>query len=255
MGVYPIEKFQNLEQEEFIDFVLTAYGASKNTGEGITSGYRPPGQQEPILVGPSDPNKSVDAQDIKKFFDEIKTKLEPNKLVRAKVIAWRFSRQVLAYVKTLQNYAEKYNLPLELEAIPLDSKEFRTRILQRMPDIEESEFFLRFTKLPVVGDIRVKKIGTLEYEFEVIDAFSTNEGGWLVNCQWDFDYQEGHFAAHKDYILSREKKKDKKRGEIFEAILKAKHKFEKEGEYTIACKVQDNLAGEIIMSKKVYISI
>lgn len=250
LGVYPVEKFQNLEQEEFNDFVLTAYGASKNTAEGITSGYRPPGQQEPILIGSSDPNKSIDPQDIKKFFDEIKKKLEPNKLVRAKIIAWRFSRQVLAYIKTLQNYSEKHNLPLELETIPLDSKEFRARILQRMPDIEESELFLRFSKPPVIGDIKVKKIGPLEYEFEAIDAFSSNEDGWLVNCQWDFDYQEGHFAADKDYVLSREKKKDKKRGEIFEAVLKAKHNFEKEGKYTIACKVQDNLAGETILSKK-----
>lgn len=253
LGVYPVEKFQNLNQEEFLDFVLTAYGASKNTGEGITSGYRPPGQQEPILVGPSDPNKSIEAQDIKKFFDEIKARLEVNKLVRAKIIAWRFSRQVLAYIKTLRNYADKHILPLELEAIPLDSKEFRARILQRMPDIEENEFFLRFSKPPVIGDIKVKKVGSLEYEFEVIDAFSTNEDGWLVNCQWDFDYQEGHFAANKDYVLSREKKKDKKHGEIFEAVLKAKHKFERDGEYTVACKVQDNLAGETILSKKVVI--
>lgn len=155
------------------------------------------------------------------------------------------------YIKTLRNYAEKHNLPLELEAIPLDSKEFRARILQRMPDIEENEFFLRFSKPPVIGDIKVKKVGPLEYEFEAIDAFSTNEDGWLVNCQWDFDYQEGHFAADKDYVLSREKKKYKKHGEIFEAVLKAKHKFDKEGEYTIACKIQDNLAGETILSKKV----
>lgn len=89
-----------------------------------------------------------------------------------------------------------------------------------------------------------------DYEFEAVDAISTNEDGWLVNAQWDFDYQIGHFAAHKDYVLSREKKKDKKRGEIFEAMVKARHKFEKEGDYIVACKVQDNLAGETILSKR-----
>jgi len=91
----------------------------------------------------------------------------------------------------------------------------------------------------------------LEYEFEAIDALSTNEDGWLVNCQWDFDYQEGHFSADKDYVLSREKIKDKKKGEQFRAILKARHIFEKAGGYIVACKVQDNLAGEIIFSKKI----
>ena len=103
----------------------------------------------------------------------------------------------------------------------------------------------------MIGEIMVKRVADSEYEFEAVDAFSTNEDGWLVNCQWDFDYQEGHFSADKDYVLSREKKKDKKHGEIFEAIFKARHKFEKEGEYIVACKVQDNLAGETILAKKV----
>ena len=250
LGVYPVEKFKNLDQEEFMHYVLTAYGASRNTAAGITHGFRPPAQQEPILIGPSDPNKSIEAEEVKEFFNEIKSKVEPNKMIRAKIVAWRFSRQVMEYIKVLQRYAEKHNLPIELEAIPLDSKEFRKRILQRMPDVDEAELFLRFSKAPVIGDIKVKKVGTLEYEFEAADAISTNEDGWLVNCQWDFDYQEGHFGADKDYILSREKKNDKKHGEIFEAIFKAKHKFEKEGVYIMACKVQDNLAGETILSKR-----
>lgn len=250
LGVYPVEKFKNLEQGEFIRFVLTAYGASRNTGSGVTHGYKSPAQQEPIYIGPSDPNQSIEAGEVKDFFDEMKGKVQPNKMIRAKIIGWRFSRQTVEYIKVLQRYAEKNNLPIELEAIPLDSKEFRKRILQRMPGVDEAELFLRFSKPPVVGDIKVKKIGDLEYEFEAIDAISTNEEGWLVNCQWDFDYQEGHFAADKDYILSREKKRDKKHGEIFEAVLKAKHKFEKKGEYLVACKVQDNLAGETILSRK-----
>ena len=129
----------------------------------------------------------------------------------------------------------------------------RARVLQRYPDANEAEFFLRFSKAPAIGDIRIKKIKDSEYEFEAVDAFSTNEDGWLVNCQWDFDYQEGHFAADKDYVLSRDKVKDKKRGEIFKAILKARHIFEKSGEFTVACRVQDNLAGETIFSKKISI--
>lgn len=249
LGVYPIEKFKHLKQEEFINFVLTAYGASRNTGGGISHGFKPPAQQEPIYVGPADPNQSISAEEVKQFFDEIKLKAELNKMIRAKIIAWRLSRQVTEYIKILQRYSETNNLPIETEAIPLDSKEFRKRIVQRMPDVEGSELFLRFSKPPIIGGIKFKKIGEWEYEFEAVDALSTNEDGWLVNCQWDFEYQEGHFAADKEYVLSREKKKDKKRGESFEALLKARHKFKEEGEFTIACKVQDNLAGETILAK------
>jgi DNA modification methylase len=202
LGVYPIDKFEYLPQEDFIDFILTCYGASHNTAEGVTSGFRPPGQQESILVGPANPNDSIDAETVKAFFDEIKSRLEPNKLARAKVIGWRFNRQVVEYIKVLRRYIEDNNLPMEIDLVPLDSREFRQRILQRYPDVEGAEFYLRFSKPPVIGDIRVKKVGSLEYEFETIDAFSSNQDGYLVNCQWDFDYQVGHFGADKDYILS-----------------------------------------------------
>ena len=255
LGVYPIDKFTNLDQDSFIDFVLTCYGASHNTAEGATSGFRPPGQQEPILVGPANSNHSIDAQTVKGFFDEIKSRLEPNKLVRTKIIGWRFNRQVMEYIRVLRRYIEDNNLPMEIDLIPLDSREFRKRILQRYPDVDDAEFYLRFSKPPVIGDIKVKKVGQLEYEFEAIDAFSSNEDGFLVNCQWDFDYQVGHFAADKDYILSRQKVNAKGYGETFEPSLTAKHKFDKEGEWTIACKVQDNLAGETVLSKTITVEV
>lgn len=251
MGVYPVDKFAHIDQNSFVDFVLSCYGASHNTAEGITHGFRPPGQQEPILVGPANPNDSLDAQTVKAFFEEIKSRLEPDKLVRAKIIGWRFNRQVVEYIKVLKKYIEDNQLPMEIDLIPLDSREFRKRILQRYQDVDEAEFYLRFSKPPVIGDIRIKKTGALEYEFEAMDAFSSNEDGYLVNCQWDFDYHEGHFTADKDYILSREKIKPKGRDERFEAVLTAKYKFEKAGEYTIACKVQDNLAGETVLAKRV----
>lgn len=251
MGVYPVDKFAHIDQNSFVDFVLTCYGASHNTAEGVTHGFRPPGYQEPVLVGPANPNDSLDAEKVKAFFDEIKSRLEPDKLVRAKIIGWRFNRQVVEYIKVLRKYIEDNQLPMELDLIPLDSREFRKRILQRYQDVDETEFYLRFSKPPVIGDIRIKKPGALEYEFEALDAFSSNEDGYLVNCQWDFDYHEGHFTADKGYILSRQKIKPKGRDERFEAVLTAKYKFEKTGEYTIACKVQDNLAGETVLAKRV----
>ncbi len=253
LGVYPIDKFTNLDQESFIDFVLTCYGASHNTAEGVTNGYKPPGQQEPLLIGPANPNDSVDAKTVKVFFDEIKARLEVNKLVKAKIIGWRFNRQVIEYIKILKKYIEDNQLPMEIDLVTLYSREFRKRIFQKYQDFDEAEFYLRFSKPPIIGNIKAKKIGQLDYEFEAIDTFSTNEDGYLVNCQWDFDYQVGHFSADKEYILSRQKVKPKGRDERFEAILTAKHKFEKEGEYTVACKVQDNLAGETILAKKIMI--
>jgi len=99
-----------------------------------------------------------------------------------------------------------------------------------------------------VGSIKVERIGRRNYKFEAVDAYSTNLDGYLVNCQWDFDYQRGHFDAHPQYILNRKENKGKQAKRKFEAILTAEHAFEKSGEITVACRVQDNLGGETTKS-------
>jgi hypothetical protein len=43
LGVYPLDRFEHLSQEDFVDFVLTCYGASRNTGGGVAHRFRPPG--------------------------------------------------------------------------------------------------------------------------------------------------------------------------------------------------------------------
>lgn len=112
-----------------------------------------------------------------------------------------------------------------------------------------SEFFLRFTQAPIVGQIVIRASGPLGYSFEAVDAYSTNLDGCLVNCQWDFDYQRGHFSADPQYVLGRRELKDneaKERRRKFEAVLTAAHTFEKPGKYMVACRIQDNLGGEAI---------
>jgi hypothetical protein len=43
LGVYPLDRFEHLSQEDFVDFVLTCYGASRNMGGGVAHRFRPPG--------------------------------------------------------------------------------------------------------------------------------------------------------------------------------------------------------------------
>ena len=87
-----------------------------------------------------------------------------------------------------------------------------------------------------------------KYRFEAVDTHSANLDGYLVNCQWDFDYDRGHFAAHKDYILGRTENKGKGVTRKFEAVLVAEHEFATAGRHAVACRVQDNLGGESIKS-------
>ena len=96
-------------------------------------------------------------------------------------------------------------------------------------------------------DIAYKKIEGLTYAFEAVAARSNNIDGYLINCQWDFDFVDGRFAE-REYSLMREKKNDK-----YIAVLKAEKKFEKVGTYVVACRVQDNLGGEAIRTKEIIV--
>jgi len=96
-------------------------------------------------------------------------------------------------------------------------------------------------------DIAYKRIDGLKYRFEVVGGRSNNIDGYLINCQWDFNFIEGRFAE-REYGLMREQKDGK-----YIAVLKAEKKFEKAGKYIIACRVQDNLGGEAVRTKEVII--
>ena len=64
MGVYPIEKFQFIEQKQFEDFILTCYEASRFTGEGKITGVMNAGTS--LLIGSVKPNESLSEADLKK---------------------------------------------------------------------------------------------------------------------------------------------------------------------------------------------
>jgi hypothetical protein len=250
VGVYPMDRFKAVDEDQFNQFILQCFDASLNTQDGIITGFR--NQLEPILVGPADPDAAPDPMRVKEFFEECLKRLQANARLKARVIAWKFSPQLNEYRQSLLAWIAK-NLPaknvaMEFEYVPINSEQFRERIRRKYPDAEDNEFFMRFTNPPIIGDIRVKHAGGRRYAFEAVDTHSGNLDGYLVNCQWDFDFDRGHFAAHKDYILGRKENKGKKVARKFEAVLTAEHEFESAGEHAVACRVQDNLGGESIKS-------
>jgi adenine-specific DNA methylase len=86
MGVYPIEKFQFIEQKQFEDFILTCYGASRFTGEGKITGVMNAGTS--LLIGSVKPNESLSESDLKKFVEDVlKLRYQENIRLRLKVVA------------------------------------------------------------------------------------------------------------------------------------------------------------------------
>lgn len=247
-GIYPTDKFDNLSQDDFETFVLTCFGASKNTVEDGVTGFKT--QFEPILVGPASPHEKLGVERVKKLVQAVIAKhIQKNQRYTLTMIAWQFDPAVKDYCRQLlKGFFKKLQsqgVVLEIELIPIRSKQFRERIATTygVPE-EDKEKLMQFVESPIINEIVVKKTEgrKLTYHFEAF-AKSLNEGGNLINCQWDFNYTSGNFSD-PEYALRRKAIK----GDGFEANLEVEKTFERPGGYTIACKVQDNFGGETIKS-------
>ncbi len=259
VGVYPTDRFKAVDQSTFESFILGCLAAQADSSDSTISGWR--SAREPLRIGPADPDAPPDPKDVQRFFEAVLKQLQPNVRTVARYVCWRGSPDLTAYRRKLSNYVRRHVQPrgadMEFDYLYIDSEEFRDRIRQKYPNADDNEFLLRFTKEPVIGEIAATRLGPLKYRFEARDADSTNAGGYLVNCQWDFYYQRGHFAADSKYVLARRELKGKEAkaaGHKFEAVLTAEHTFETPGPRTIACRVQDNLGAETIRTITIEVS-
>ena len=251
VGVYPTDRFKAVDQSTFESFILACLAAQADSSDNAISGWR--SAREPLRIGPADPDEAPDPKDVQAFFEAVLKQLQPNVRTVARYVCWRGSPELTAYRRKLSNYVRRNVQPrgadMDFDLLYIDSEKFRERIRQKYPDADDNEFLLRFTKEPVIGEIAATRLGPRKYRFEARDADSTNAGGYLVNCQWDFHYQRGHFAADSKYVLGRRefKGKDAKAAERkFEAVLTAEHTFPSKGTRTVACRVQDNLGAETV---------
>lgn len=80
-------------------------------------------------------------------------------------------------------------------------------------------------------------ITALTYEFDISESVSLNKDGAIANVQWDFDHKAGRFTFTQGYSFLRDKKTRR-------PVLVVEYEFEKKGEYTVACSVQDDQGGE-----------
>ncbi len=250
-GIYPTDKFGHLSQDSFDTFVLTCFGASKNSVDDGVTGFKT--SFEPILVGPASPRDTLSVERVKQFVQAVISKhIQENQRYTLTMIAWKFDPAIQEYrrqlLKTFFKKLQDRGVVFEIELIPIRSKQFRERIATTygVPE-EDKEKLMQFVESPIINEIIAKKANDLKltYHFEAI-AKSLNQGGKLINCQWDFNYQNGNFSD-PEYALRRKAIK----GDGFEADLVADKTFNQPGSYTIACKVQDSFGGETIKTMQI----
>ena len=248
VGSYPQDKFAGIPQEQFVKFVLTLYGASVFTGNakhlhGLAN------NKLVLSVGPGDPKDRVPLAQVdgalKETLRQYSRQLAEGQEKILQVIGWSFDPQIEGWKGKAVRALNEKGLKLQIELIALSAESFRQRAFR---NVGESNLDLKFNRLsqllaftgaPYAGTIGIKSQSGGKVVFALQGARAVGAGAKLINGQWDFNY-DGQRFADRQYALMRSKLGS---GD-FAAVLEAEYTFPRDGNYTIAARVQDNLDGQ-----------
>ena len=232
-GTYEVPELENLNDDEFKNFIISAYGGRLSTSIDHIHGFK---RETPIFVGSSKQDSQVTKYDVVNFAQDISEKKGKKQGI---MLAWSFAQTArMAAEKLLQEGEASVDL-IQISLTEIESSEFREHITKLH---DEYDSFLKFI-LPPEIIVNHKKKTALTYEFDATESISLNAGASIVNVQWDLDYR-GRFTPTTGFAYGRERGVDGK------PLFKIQYKFERIGKTTIACRVQDDLGGE-----KIYVEV
>ena len=226
-GTYEIPTLEELSQEEFSDFIVTAFGGRPSSVGETIHGYK---REMPIFVGSSKQNSQVTKNNVINFAKEISS---TKGKFQGLMLAWSFAQSARIAVEKLLGEGNQGVDLIQISLTGIESPEFREHITKLH---NEYELFLKFI-LPPEVIVNHKRIEQMTYEFDASESIPINEGSSIVNVQWDFDYI-GRFTPTKGFAYGRDKES--------KPLFNVQYKFERLGKTTIACRVQDDQGGEKI---------
>ena len=258
VGGYPQDKFAGISQPEFTKFILMLYGASVYTGEAKAI-HGLANSKLVLSVGSGDPKDRVSLAQVenalKDTLRQYAKQLSEGEERIIQVIGWSFDPNIESWKSKAIKALNDKNVKIQIELVSLSSESFRQKVFR---NVGESNIDLKFNRLnqllsftgaPYAGMISVANQPDGKVLFSVNGARALGAGGKLINCQWDFDYDGARFA-NRDYALNR----NKVGSGDFEAVLQAEYQFMRDGVYTVAARVQDNLDGQATATAKVSIT-
>lgn len=258
VGGYPQDKFAGISQSEFTKFILMLYGASVYTGEAKAI-HGLANSKLVLSVGSGDPKDRVSLAKVenalKDTLRQYAKQLSEGEERIIQVIGWSFDPNIESWKSKAIKALNDKNVKVQIELVSLSSESFRQKVFR---NVGESNIDLKFNRLnqllsftgaPYAGMISVANQPDGKVLFSVNGARALGAGGKLINCQWDFDYDGARFA-NRDYALNR----NKVGSGDFEAVLQAEYQFMRDGVYTVAARVQDNLDGQATATAKVRIT-
>ncbi len=234
-GTYEVPELEELDDDEFRDFIISAYGGRPSTSSDYIHGFK---RDTPIFVGSAKQNIQVTKNEVINFARDISEKKGKKQGI---MLAWSFAQSArLAVEKLMQDSQTSVDL-IQISLTEIESAEFREHVTKLH---NEYESYLKFI-LPPEVIVHHKKIKSMTYEFDATESIALNSGATIVNIQWDLDYK-GRFTPSKGFAYGR----DQKGAPLF----KIEYKFEHIGKIPIACRVQDDLGGEKIYTEVISVS-
>ena len=235
-GVYEAERLSAMTIEDFREFVLRAYGATRvgDDDDPMIYGWR---NQLPIWVGEPDLDSQATARDALDFSNAIRRSVQYRdaNLRDGVMLAWGFredAREAAAELSQKEHLDVNF---VRLRQVRIGDMEFREHIVRRSTDRADYSEFLTFVQPPVVS-VAYRANGGRAVTFDAGDSAVVNQDAEVINVQWDFNYDGQRFTATPGYTFQRDK--DKK------PQLQVTHKFERTGVFRVACRLQDSRGGE-----------
>ena len=233
-GTYEIPALEKLDENDFRNFVIAAYGGRPSSAGEYIHGYK---LETPLFVGTSKQNQHITKNEVLNFAQEI---AETKGKHQGTMFAWSFAPSAKIATEKLMNEGDPDVNLIQISLTEIESSEFRKNVIK----LDEGyESFLKFIIPPEVL-VSHKRVKALTYEFDASESIELNIGSKIVNIQWDFDYT-GRFTPTKGFAYGRENEKP---------LSKVKYKFEHLGKTPIACRVQDDVGGEKIYTEIISVS-
>ena len=227
-GIYEVPKIVEMSEDNFRNFIISAYNGRLASSEGLIHGYK---QSTPIFVGNTSQDKPITEKQVIEFAKHITKKTGNHQGI---MIAWGFTPGAK---NVAQQLVAQHSIAIDfvkIQLVPIESNEFKEHITSKHQEYKE---LLRFILPPEVRII-TKRASSLEYEFDVSESVSLNQGSRIINVQWDFSYNGERFISTSGYSFLGMKNN--------KPVLKVNYKFKSSGKNKIACKVQDDSGGEKI---------
>ena len=246
-GIYEAARLSETPPEQFRDFVLQSYGATRigDTGDGPhIHGWR---NQLPIWVGDAPQGSQATAEDVGNFANAVRQTAQYQQLNLREgiMLAWGFRQDADDAARQLRELGEVDVNFVRIAQVRIGSDGFRQHIVARSTERADYSEFLTFIHPPVV-DVGYSAIGSRDVTFDAGDTAVVNAGAEIVNVQWDFRYNGQRFTATPGYSFQRQGS-----GNNRKPVLRVTHKFPRTGRFRVACRVQDSRGGEAMWSGEV----